>query len=129
MQCVPSFHGSEVLLIYNTVALATYYFYAVATITFNNNNNNNKSVYCVRVSLMLPLTLSFFKYLLDVGSHFMVLFHLCGGSACTNNYSALHVQVGYVIKQNRRYICTIGIDLADFIMLCVMNATTSPHLH
>jgi len=64
-----------VLLVFNTVALSTYYLYAVATITFNNKQ---KSVQRVRVSLLLPLALSFFKYLLDVGSHFMVLFHLCG---------------------------------------------------
>lgn len=65
----------EVLLVFNTVALSTYYFYAVATITFNNKK---KSLYRVRVSLLLPLALSFFKYLLNAGSHFMVLFHLCG---------------------------------------------------
>lgn len=47
------------------------------------------------------------------------------GSGCTNNYSALHVQVEYVIKQNRRYICTISIDFADSPISCVMNATTS----
>ena len=65
----------EVLLVFNNVALSAYYFYPVATITFNNKQ---KSVQRVRVSLLLPLALSFFKYLLDVGSHFIVLFHLCG---------------------------------------------------
>ena len=115
----------EVLLVFNIVALSTY-FYTVATIAFKN-----KKKICISCSPFLAAATRSVIFQAHAGCREPLhgVIPLVRGSGCTNNYSALHVQVGYVIKQNRRYICTISIDLADFIILCVMNATTSPHLH
>lgn len=115
----------EVLLVFNTVALSTYYLYAASTITFKNKK------ICISCSRFLAAATRpvIFQVLTGCMEPLHGVIPLVRGSGCTNNYSALHVQVGYVIKQNRRYICTISIDLAYFIILCVMNATTSPHLH